>query len=133
LRPASTGGAASVRVDPPQAADGDPDVGGTWPSAQQVGDDVLTKVFPLLGVAKEAGDVDQDRVEELDELVRVDLEAILVIGQRFGPTSFIRFWMRRNKVLRLYAVTSNPRLRDRYSRRPSASPRERSFFHGAGA
>jgi hypothetical protein len=36
------------------------------------------EVVPRLRVAEEIGDVDEDRVEQLDELVRVRLEIVLI-------------------------------------------------------
>ena len=44
------------------------------------GNDLLTEVEPCLGVAEEAGDVDQDRVEQRAELVGVDLQLVDVLA-----------------------------------------------------
>src|SRR5262249_37778205 len=44
--------------------------------------DVLIECVPRFRIAEERGDVDQDGVEQLSELVRVYLEVILVVSER---------------------------------------------------
>ena len=56
-------------------------IGGSSPARSRMRGITLSRdVLPRLRVAEEAGDVDQDRVEELRELVRVRLEALAVLG-----------------------------------------------------
>jgi len=63
---------AARRPDP------DPRVGG--PGRDQGGDRRLAEVAPGGGVAQEPRDVDEQRVEERGELVRVDLEEVEVVA-----------------------------------------------------
>ena len=49
-------------------------------AVERLGQDVLVEVLPRRRVAEEAGDVDEDRVEELGELVGVDLEVVEVVA-----------------------------------------------------
>ena len=52
---------------------------------EQVRDDLLAQVLPGLRVAEEAGDVDQDGVEELGELVRLRLQERQVVLEALDP------------------------------------------------
>src|SRR5207247_9967146 len=45
-------------------------------------DDLAREHLPRLGIPEEGGDVDEDGVEELAELLRVHLEIVAVIGER---------------------------------------------------
>src|SRR5881397_441567 len=42
-------------------------------------DDLLAQICPGVAVAEEAGDVDEDRIEQLAELVRAGLQQVAVI------------------------------------------------------
>ena len=45
-------------------------------------DDLSAERLPGLGIAEEGGDIDQDGVEELGELLGVDLQVVMVVGER---------------------------------------------------
>ena len=46
-----------------------------------LGEDIFTQIVPRLGVAKEAGDVDEEGVEEEGELFGVYLQVVLVLAK----------------------------------------------------
>ena len=52
---------------------------------QDLGNDLLTQVFPGIRIPEEAGHVDQDRVEEASELVRMHLEIVAVVVEGLNP------------------------------------------------
>jgi hypothetical protein len=47
---------------------------------REPGQDLLTQVLPGVRIAEEPGDVDEDRVEQLAELLGMDLEIVQVVG-----------------------------------------------------
>ena len=51
-------------------------------AASRSGQDVVAQVVPGRRIAEELGDVDQQRLEELLELLGVDLEEVEVVAER---------------------------------------------------
>src|SRR5205085_4710206 len=53
--------------------------------AEQARHDLLSHVLPRLRIAEEGGDVDQQRVEQLDELLAVELKMVDVVVVALDP------------------------------------------------
>ena len=68
---------------------------------KQLRHDLVGQVLPRLGIAEEAGDVDQQGVEQLGELLAVELQVVEVVLVALRPDRAIRLATRRWMVERL--------------------------------